>query len=528
MMPQRTNPHITLHDVSVQFHFLLTLLAERLPLAYGLVLSRAENPQQIDIIAEISSLSPIQRAQIDQMMHDRLRACNVQTCEPLLLDAPLEGIASALLLPLVTADEVIGMIALFGAQPFAPRAIEIARPVATLGRTLLETLYLRSLVDRMVDASEAGIGQVRTALINAVTDSVIMVIPSKNGARVLLANDPFAELFDLDKQQAAHCSLSELIARLPLAEPLRRELERTWLNIAVRDPEKHSGAFTMTHAAGHTLDLEWYSAPVFHGDYIIARLFIIYDRTAERTAQRLRSAFISRVSHELRTPLTSISGFAEFILEATGSQLPDLAREYTEIILSSARHLTRVFNDIIEITRADSGETRLRRAAAHLPDVIIDVVARLEMTYKARGQQVIMQLDDDLPEISIDVDRVAQILTNLLTNAIKYSPPATAIRVCTDYIEMTEQLPPGAPLDVMLPAVLISVIDEGEGLANEDVERVFLPFFRTESARISRTEGVGLGLAVTRSIVEMHRGKIWAEPRQGDRQGGRFFFTLPI
>jgi signal transduction histidine kinase len=257
-------------------------------------------------------------------------------------------------------------------------------------------------------------------------------------------------------------------------------------------------------------------------------MYIFHDASATRTAANLRATFVSRVSHELRTPLTSIRGFAQFILEEMGDELPDLAREYTEIILSSARHLNNLFTEVIEITRADTGEMNLHRTNTHLPDVIIDVAALLELQYKQRGQAIIMELDDDLPPVSIDVNRITQVLTGLLSNAIKYAPADTRIRIQTELISSDTTLPTSAPHDVITPSILVTVIDEGAGLSQEDAEQVFTAFYRTKEARLSLAEGTGLGLTIARSIIELHRGKLWAEPRKRGRRGARFLFTLPI
>jgi signal transduction histidine kinase len=137
-----------------------------------------------------------------------------------------------------------------------------------------------------------------------------------------------------------------------------------------------------------------------------------------------------------------------------------------------------------------------------------------------------MELDDDLPEVNVDLDRMVQVVTNLLTNAIKYSPEGGMIRLATRYVEGVDDLPDTAPADVTLPAILVTVADQGKGLTKEETEKVFLPFFRTEEAKAKKVEGVGLGLAVTRSIVEVHRGKIWAVPK-GKGDGGTFMFTVP-
>jgi signal transduction histidine kinase len=168
----------------------------------------------------------------------------------------------------------------------------------------------------------------------------------------------------------------------------------------------------------------------------------------------------------------------------------------------------------------------LNKEDAHLPDLIIDVGAQMELQYKQRKQQLILDLDDDLPPASIDVTKIAQVLTNLLTNAIKYSPEGGLLRVSTQFVNSIDELTEDAPKDVVLPAILVSISDDGKGLTKDEADQVFLPFFRTEEAKKNKIEGVGLGLAVTRSIVEIHRGKIWAVPRPR-AEGGCFQFTLP-
>ncbi len=367
----------------------------------------------------------------------------------------------------------------------------------------------------------------RAALLDAVTDGVVMILPEPGTTRVLTANRSFTEMFNLPRSKVEGVSLLTLLERMQLPETVRQELRQMWLSVPVRDPSTQRGEFQLAHPGGFRADIEWYSAPVYQGARVMGRIYIFHDVTAERSVIRMRSTFLSRVSHELRTPLTSIRGFAEFILEAVGDELPDLAREYTQIILNSAKHLNHLFTDMIEITRADAGELKLRMQEAHLPDIIIEVVARLEFQYKQRGQTVVMELDDDLPPVNVDVERIAQVLTNLVGNAIKYAPPDSKIRITTEAIASPRDLPDSAPSDILTPGVLVIVADEGAGLTKEEVDQIFLPFFRTEAARVNKIEGTGLGLAVARSIVELHGGHIWAEARKRGRKGGRFLFTLP-
>ncbi|MBI1259220.1 MAG: hypothetical protein GC204_17270 [Chloroflexi bacterium] len=393
-------------------------------------------------------------------------------------------------------------------------------------RTVSEFLAISAMA-QLLQQQRSGMEQNRAALLDAVTDGVVMVMPYGQGGHVLTVNKRFTRMFEVPELHAEGDTLIHLLGQMQVPEGVRAELRTSWLSTPVRDPAVRRGEFRMVNSEGQSLDMEWYSAPVYQDAHVLGRIYTFHDLTPERAAQRLRAAFLSRISHELRTPLTSIRGFAEFILEATGDQLPDLAREYTEIILKSAKHLNTVFTDMIEITRADAGELKLTKMEAHLPDIIIEVVARMELQYKARKQEVIMDLDDDLPPVNVDVDRITQVLTNLMTNAIKYSPEGGKIRIETRLLDTKEALPPSAPADIVLPAVLVTVTDDGKGLDADEAEKVFMPFFRTEDAKVRRIEGVGLGLAVTRSIVEVHRGKIWAVPKSARIKGGCFMFTLP-
>ena len=431
-----------------------------------------------------------------------------------------ERMRTLTLVALGTGAHKLGVLALGTdkAYEFTPHELENYRTVGEFLAISAMAQVLRSQRDR--------VEQARIAMTEAVTDGVLMVLPGGAGGHVLTVNNRFLNLFGVVEESATGISLLDLLNAMQVPEGVRADLHSAWQSTPVHDPEIHRGEFSMVHAEGYPIDTEWYSAPVYQDKTVLGRIYIFHDVTPERTALRLRAKFLSSISHELRTPLTAIRGFAEFILEATGDDLPDLAREYTEIILNSSKHLNRVFNDMIEITRADAGEMKLNKSDMHLPDVIIDVVARLQLQYKAKKQKVIMDLDDDLPPVHADLDRMSQVVTNLLTNAIKYSPEKGNIFISTSLVRETSALPDTAPHDLHLPAVLVTVRDEGKGLNHEEAEKVFMPFFRTEDAKRAKIEGVGLGLAVTRSIVEVHRGKIWAVPST-KRQGGVFMFTIP-
>src|SRR5262249_21373198 len=134
-------------------------------------------------------------------------------------------------------------------------------------------------------------------------------------AHVLTVNQGFTKLFNLNQETAQGLSIAHLMEHMQIPRDIRKGLYDHWTSIPVRDPSIQRGEFNMIHPDGFPAAIEWYSAPVYHDDRVMGRMYIFHDDSATRTAANLRANFISRVSHELRTPLTSIGGFAQFMLE---------------------------------------------------------------------------------------------------------------------------------------------------------------------------------------------------------------------
>ena len=375
------------------------------------------------------------------------------------------------------------------------------------------------------------IQQGRAAILDAVTDAVVLVLPN-DAATVFTVNNRFTQMFDLDNKPILNMTWWDVLDYTAIPKTTKIEMQDGW---HIRQSRIHNktdqiipSEFTLTDSWNNKRIIQWYSAPVDMDNRLLGYIYTFQDITSERIGERLRNDLLSRVSHELRTPLTAISGFAEFVLEESGDELPDLAREYTEIILNSARHLNSVFTDMIEFSRANSGGIELYLNDAQVQDIIIEVVARLEFQYKARRQTIIMNLDDDIAPQPIDIDRMNQIITNLLSNAIKYAPEDSTINITLEAIQFPDTLPEETPHNVVPPVLLISVADEGDGVEKSETEKIFLPFYRAKSADAQQIEGAGLGLAIAKSLVELHRGRIWARPLSDEIKGGCFHFTIPM
>lgn len=440
-----------------------------------------------------------------------------------------ERVRSLVLVSLGTTERRLGVIVLATSRPYEFTTSELR------GYQLVSKFLAANAMTRVLQQQHDFVQQARAALLEAVSDGVLMMLPSDGTAaehrahsHVLTVNKSFSDMFNINPVQVQGLSLVALLERMQIPEDVCRRLEHQWMSIPARDTMIQQGEFNMVHPHGYQASIVWYSAPVYQEQRVIGRIYTFHDQTAENTAAKLRVQLIARLSHELRTPLTSINGSAQMILDQIGDDQLPLAREYAQIILKSTKHLNAVFSDIIELVRADTGEMPLNMEVTHLPDLIINVAAMLELQHKARGQQLVLELDDDLPHVFVDPNRITHVLSNLLSNAIKYAPPNSHIRVNTATVRSPQQLPNGAPADVVIPCILVSVSDEGTGLQPEEVEQIFLPFFRGAESGGGRVEGAGLGLTIARSFVELHRGKIWAEVRRRGKKSTHFRFTLPI
>lgn len=437
-------------------------------------------------------------------------------------------IHSAVMMNLDAGHRKLGLLVI-GTQD----AIDFTQQELRAWQSVSEFLAMSTMA-RVLQQQHDFMQRARAALLDSVTDGVLMVLPSANhlssegsSVHVLTVNPCFSAMFNLSQTSAQGLSLLQLLQRMQLPEDVRQQLARDWLSVPVRDPATQRSEFNMVHPRGSPIIIEWYSAPLYQDQRVMGRIYIFHDVTEDRSAVSLRANFISRMSHELRTPLTSIKGFAQFMVEELGDQLSPLAREYAEIIFANARHLNNLFTDIIEITRADTGDMTLNFAEASLPELFENVALRFKTHGVSSRKWIALDMAQSLPFVQMDANRISQVLDQLVSNAFKHAPPDSAIHILARLITSAQQLPAGAPGDIVLPCVLITVLDEGAGLSQEEVEPIFLPFYRTQEARTARLEGTGLGLTTARSIVKLHRGKIWAEGRKRGRRGGRFHFTLP-
>jgi len=253
-------------------------------------------------------------------------------------------------------------------------------------------------------------------------------------------------------------------------------------------------------------------------DYFIA---MFEDITAKHEAQetaaanlaglerlnKLKSEFVSMVSHEFRTALVGIQGFSEIL--QTGDSTADDVKSLATDINNDAQRLNRMIGEMLDLDRMEAGKIRLNPQPLDLNKLISDTIERAQAA--SDQHHITADLDRALPIINGDADRLVQVVSNLLTNAVKYSPEGGDVLVKTRAED---------------GSVHVSVVDHGVGIAPEFVDRLFGRYERFESNRTSKVVGTGLGLAISRQIVELHGGRIWVESKPGD--GSTFQFTVPL
>jgi two-component system phosphate regulon sensor histidine kinase PhoR len=246
-------------------------------------------------------------------------------------------------------------------------------------------------------------------------------------------------------------------------------------------------------------------------------VLVFHDMTELRRLENIRKDFVANVSHELRTPLTSIKGYVEALLDGAKDD-PVASAQFLDIILKQSDRLNLIIEDLLELSKIESGRVLLKEEPLDLRPIIDRALSTIKPIADKNGHRLVLSIDDRLPPVAGDEGRLMQVLTNLLDNAVKYTPAGGTITVNSRLVD--------GSAGTSDKAIELIVSDTGIGIPEQDRHRVFERFYRVDKARSRELGGTGLGLAIVKHIVEGHGGQVWVEANHP--HGSKFVVRLPI
>jgi PAS domain S-box-containing protein len=338
--------------------------------------------------------------------------------------------------------------------------------------------------------------------------------------RLLTVNPAFAQIMGYESPEAMVESVTDIRSQF-YVNPADRERFRHLL----REKGMVEGFETLFHRKdGETIDVSISSNVIKNENgEVLYYEGILEDITEKKQASQLRiakeaaeaankhkSEFLANMSHELRTPLNAILGYTELILDKIYGEVPDKIREVLERLDKNGRHLLSLINDVLDLSKIEAGQLVLSLAEYSMADVIQTVITSVEALAAEKNLKLNVSVPADLKIGKGDQQRIAQVLLNLVGNAIKF----------------TEKGEVKVEVGVANESFSISVSDTGPGISKADQEKIFEEFQQADGSSTREKGGTGLGLSIAKKIVEMHGGQIWVESTLG--KGSNFRFTLPI
>ncbi len=393
----------------------------------------------------------------------------------------------------------------------ATMAREFAR--GQLGQRLSTTSrdevgVLATTLNQMADQLDAKIQEVsdeRAQLLAILTSMVEGVMVLDRRGHILLVNPALERMCNVRQTDARGQAHGDALQH-PELNALISEVLRT---------QQHRDAEITLFPAGRTLHVEA-AAIGMAREPEAGAVLVFHDVTTLRRLEKVRTDFVANVSHELRTPLTSIKGYVEALLDGAKDD-PDSAVRFLEIIHKQADRLNLILDDLLQLAQIESGRVLFKREPVRLQDVVERTVAALSPLADKKEHRLVVDVPTDLPTVRGDEDRLVQVLTNLVDNAVKYTPPRGTITISAQRVVVDR---------TGLSAIDLHVADTGIGIPEPDRPRVFERFYRVDKARSRELGGTGLGLAIVKHLVEAHDGRVWVEGNQP--MGSRFVVRLPV
>ncbi len=410
-----------------------------------------------------------------------------------------ENLNSCIRMPLMARGEVLGLLNIQSRErrEFTPADHELLTAIGNqIGIAIANAQLIEDAEQRRATLD---------SVINSLVDGFILVDRRQRISYVNPCAEKMLGLAGLDLLGRPLGAMSDRLAdRIAQPAPALDQLRA-----AADTPEETPMAeFTLTEPTSRTLQARYFSIDDAGGGRLGMGL-LLRDITRERELDEMKSQLLSTVGHELRTPLSSIKGFATTLLRQDVEWDKESRREFLAIIDAESDRLAELIGNLLDMSRIEAGTLRVEPEPCDLGPILRETSSELDVLSPDHVFHVYQS--PFLPKVLADPRRVRQVVRNLFENAVKYSPDGGAITVS---------------VQVRDDRVQVSVMDEGIGLAAEDLERIFDRFYQVDSASTRQVGGSGLGLSICKAIVEAHHGHIWAESQLG--AGSTFHFILPL
>ena len=341
----------------------------------------------------------------------------------------------------------------------------------------------------------AEISDEKTKLANILSNIADGVMMVDDEGRVLLANKAAEHMFNFEETQATGKHLIETVRDYEIDRTLKSCLETAKEQTAQLEFEPGKRFLRVI------------AVPLMT-DGLTGSLLLFQDLTELKSLQTMRRELVGNISHELRTPLAGIKAIVETLQDGAISD-KKVAGDFLSSIDTEVDRMMQMVTELTELSRIESGRGDLKPEMVNLNLLAEDVIARFKPQAERKSVAMSADLSTDIPLVQADKDRIYQVITNLVHNAIKFTPQNGKVNISAELSENS---------------VLMKVSDTGIGISAEDLPRIFERFYKADKARAG--EGAGLGLAIAKHVIQAHGGNIWVESEEG--KGSTFFFTLPL
>jgi GAF domain-containing protein/nitrogen-specific signal transduction histidine kinase len=427
---------------------------------------------------------------------------------------------SAIAMPLLVAEDVIGVLMVFHRRPsyFSAELLNMVKAIAGQVAVAINNAHLYELIRDQAERLGSMLRREQEdasrsqAILEAVADGVLVTGPNN---RISFLNQSAADILDLEPGRIIGQSLDVFAGLFGKSAGTWMETIRNWSDgpIAYEPGETYAEQLDLENGRIILVHL----SPVILQNDFLGTVSIFRDITHEVEVDRLKSEFVATVSHELRTPMTSIRGYVDVLLMGAAGAVNENQVHFLNIVKNNTERLNILVNDLLDVSRIESGRVTLSPQALDLREIAEDVIGDILRRSQEENRPMALSLDapKKLPHVYGDIERVRQILGNLVDNAYHYTPENGTITVRIHSLNGGHE-------------VQVDVADNGVGIPLDDQNRVFERFYRGEHPLVLATPGTGLGLSIVKQIVEMHKGRIWMKSTGVPGDGSIFSFTLPV